>query len=290
MVIQDLWQSVMSRIIFSFYIDIPKDKLVSHHESKDLFNDHYDWLLKKQQDYATSIGVDYKHFVYDEKYVSFENNFVDNHSEISHYNIVNFYKIHLMYEMAKEYDEILYLDFDVIPITKKNFFEKFNLSKGAAIMTGTAPSQRPVRERDILLDFKHSVRSPMAKYWNTMCMLSEVGYSLKSEVFNTGIVGVTSDYLKQLDYFGDFEQTIQLMSEMCKDDFYPDNIRYMFGYDNETIWGYKTIVKELAWQELGNDWHFFMDKWSYVSRTSEFIHCVSKDFNHVRQWCEKNNL
>ena len=30
------------------------------------------------------------------------------------YNIVNFYKIHLLYELSKNYDEILYLDFDVV--------------------------------------------------------------------------------------------------------------------------------------------------------------------------------
>ena len=49
------------------------------------------------------------------------------------YNIVNFYKIHLLYKLAQEYDEVLYLDFDVVPMKSDNFFERWDLSKGIAI-------------------------------------------------------------------------------------------------------------------------------------------------------------
>ena len=38
------------------------------------------------------------------------------------YNVINFYKIHLLYELSKEYDEVLYLDFDVVPMKYDNFF------------------------------------------------------------------------------------------------------------------------------------------------------------------------
>ena len=49
------------------------------------------------------------------------------------YNIINFYKIFLLYKFSSKYDQILYLDFDVVPNTKENFFEVFDLSKGIAI-------------------------------------------------------------------------------------------------------------------------------------------------------------
>ena len=44
------------------------------------------------------------------------------------YNIINFYKIYLLYKFSSKYDEILFLDFDV-PNTKENFFEVWDLSK-----------------------------------------------------------------------------------------------------------------------------------------------------------------
>tara|TARA_Y100000287_G_C14199685_1_gene344660 strand:- start:917 stop:1078 length:162 start_codon:yes stop_codon:yes gene_type:complete len=52
----------MRRVIYSFYIDIPKDKVVSHPESVDLFKENYNWLRDKHVEYAKSIGVEYKHF------------------------------------------------------------------------------------------------------------------------------------------------------------------------------------------------------------------------------------
>ena len=281
----------MHRVIYSFYIDIPKEKLVSHHESKDKFADNYEWLLASQQRYADSIGVDYKHFVKDKEFDEYAEWFNDNYPDISYYNIVNFWKIKLLYNLSETYDEVLYLDIDVIPVTDINFFEEIDLSKGVALMTGTATGQQPVDKLQTHR-YTHHVRSPMAKMWNSRCMLGESGMSVdEPDVFNTAIVGARKEHLDKLGYFDNFEETLDLMSNMISDpDFYPESISYMFGYDNETIWGYKTYMNEVEYQVLGEQWHFFMDKWSYITKNAKFIHCVSKDFDYVRQWCEKNNI
>ena len=280
----------MRRVIYSWYYDIPTDELVSHHESKDKFKEYYDWLLASQQCYARKIDVDYKHFTADNNFMNYQKWFSDNYPEVSTYNVVNFYKIHLMYELAKDYDEILYLDLDVIPVTDLNFFEEFDLSKGIAILSGTGINQKPIRKGDTL-KYTHDVRSPMAKLWNSKCMLAELDFDIDTpSVFNTAIVGARACDLHALKYFDDFKDTLNLMSEMITDDFYPETIRCMFGYDNETLWGVKTYINNIKWQELGDEWHYFMDNWSYVRSASKFIHCVSKDFEYVRQWCEKNNI
>lgn len=280
----------MRRIIFSLYIDIPDHNLVSHHESKKKFQDNYEWLLSKQQEYADKLGIEYRHYKFDDDYILFSEMFVLDYPEISEYNIVNFYKIHLLYKLAEEYDEILYLDFDVIPVTNLNFFEEWDFSKGIAIMTGTAEAQKEINEFDTL-KYNHHVRSPMAKYWNTKCMLQERELPTDNiDVFNTGIVGASKEHLKSLDYFGDFKDTIEFMKELTQDDFYPDRIRNMFGFDNETIWGFKTLSNDIPYQKLENGWHHFMDKWSYIPSDVKLVHCVSKDFDYVRNWCEKNNL
>ena len=281
----------MNRTIISLYIDIPKENLVSHHESKLKFNDNHAWLVDKQEEYADKIGVDFSHFEYEDGYEEYRDWFQKEYPEVSEYNIVNFFKIKLLYDMTELYDEILYLDIDVIPVTNENFFDVFDLNKGFAILTGTARSQRawinPLTEAVV---GRHGVRSPLAKYWNTKLMLSMEGHSRDSEVFNTGIIGITSKQLKELDYFSEFRSLLDYMTEIQNNSEIPDNLRKLCGYDNETIWGYKTLLKNLSYQELGEYWHVFIDNHSFVPEKAKLVHCVNKDFDYVRNWCEKNNI
>ena len=259
----------MSRVIYSFYVDI--QNAVSHFENKDKFNSNLNWLLDRQKKYADLCEADYLHFVYDDKYIEFSKQFGP---EVSEYNIINFYKMHLLYQL--DYDEILYLDVDVIPVTKFNFFEVWDLKKGIAIMSEEwAYKDSPNRKL-------HSVRSPLAKYWNARALM---GYG--KEVFNTGIIGADQKSLKELNYFKDFHETLKEMKELTEDDFWPDDIRNLFGYDNETIFACR--IKE--YQQLHRTgWHYFMDKWSYIPEYARLVHCINKDFDYVRKWCEKNNI
>jgi len=110
-------------------------------------------------------------------------------------------------------------------------------------------------------------------------------------VFNTGIVGASKKSLQSLDYFGDFQNTIDYMSELINDDFWPDDIRNLFGYDNETVFAYKLFGNNLSYQNLHNTgWHYFMDRLNYIPKKTKFIHCINKNFHFVRNWCEKTGL
>lgn len=281
----------MNRTILSLYIDIPKENLVSHHESKQKFNDNYDWLVDRQKEYADKIGVDYNHFTYEDGYKEYREWFRKEYPEVSEYNIVNFFKIKLLYDMAETYDEILYLDIDVIPSTDDNFFDVFDLSKGHAILTGSARTQldldRPLQK---IIRHNFTVRSPLAKYWNAKIMLQTEGHGDKVEVFNTGIIGITSQQLKDINYFSDFKGTLDYMKELINDEDIPEKFRRLFGYDNETIWAYKVLSNDVTYQELGDYWHHFMDSISFIPGEAKLIHCVNKDFEYVRNWCEKNNI
>ena len=132
----------MSRVIYSLYIDVPekeldlfdekiikKGKLPTNINTKNELKKHYDKLIDVKRDYAKSIGCDFRMFEYDDQYIKFYNFYKKNYPFITTYNIINEYKIMLLYEMAEKYDEILYLDFDTIPITKENFFDVWDLNK-----------------------------------------------------------------------------------------------------------------------------------------------------------------
>ncbi len=250
------------------------------------------------EQYAESIGIEYKLFEYDKKYEEYKDWFKSKYPEITSYNIVNFYKIHLMYELADQYDELLYLDFDAIPLSKKNFFNEWDLSKGVAILTNRTHVDTSLHTIKQLSDkhstkgYTHSIRSPTAKYWNCRAMLIENNYSGQNEVYNTGIIGINKHHLDQLDYWNDFKDTIEMMTDLRKDkdSMWPDHIQSLFGFDNETIWSYKMQLNNVSKQWLSDDWHHFMDKWNYIPVNTNIVHVINKNFKYVKDWYEKNNL
>ena len=297
----------MKRIIYSLYIDIPEnmlddqpaynwdvDKMSKTKKTKILFKTYENWLERMHRKYSQAIGVEYRLYRRDSFYDSFESKFLEKYPQITGYNIVNFYKIHLMYQLMEEgYDEILYLDFDAVPITNECFFDFWNLQKGVAILTNK-------RDVEISIDRLRnwsapSNRSPSAKYWNTRAMLTlEAPPNLNVDltvVYNTGIVGISAENLKKLDYFGEFDETINLMDDLKYEEpnMWPDHIREMFGWDNETIWGYKSAINNVKVRLLDNQWHYFFDKNLTIPPTAKIVHCINKRFDYLLDWCILND-
>ena len=123
-------------------------------------------------------------------------------------------------------------------------------------------------------------------------MLIESDHSGKNDVFNTGIIGINKDHVDKLNYWEKFDNLIVLMKEMIEDDYsmFPDHIRKLFGYDNETLWSYKVQMNNVPIQLLTSEWHHFMDRWNYIPSGTNIVHVINKNFEHVKNWYEKNNL
>ena len=284
------------RFIFSLYIDIPSedldyqppysgDDMPKTQRTKLQFIEHYDRLKESHQQYAYDISTEYELFEYDDSYKEFHQMFKEKYPMITEYCIVNFYKIHLLYELSKHYDEILYLDFDAVPVTDDDFFDRWNLDRGVAIYNNN--DDYSLRYNRI--QYQSSNRSPLAKWWNTKAMLFDGGHSIVNDVYNTGIIGINKEHLDKLDYFGDFDKTIELMTKVKNDDYYPEKVRNMFGYDNETVWGYKSKVNKVNTQWLDKEWHFFFDPLeTWIPKNSKIVHCINKRFDDV--WKFKSNL
>ncbi len=284
------------KIIYSLWIDIPPGEFymtpktgVEKTNTNSLFKKNYNKLKQAHQKYADKIGVDYKLFEYDEKYKEYYNFFRTNYPEINEYSIVNFYKIHLMYELAKKYDEVLYLDFDVIPLTNESFFDAWDLNKGICIFNNNTH----VNARNIPLHkLNHTDRSPTAKYYNAQAMLIATGHSPECDVINTGIIGAKKEHIEQLNYFDNFKDTLDLMTRLRQEDdgMYLPNIRNMFAYDNETVFSYKLKSTNTPYQWLDKQWHFFFDKVWYIPKLTKLVHCINKEFDVAWDRYEKNNL
>ena len=280
----------MKRIIYSIYVDIP---IAEHYgESKNrndsvekasitvnAFKEHYDRLVASKKDYADSINIPFKMYEYDEQYKTFEKNFAKDFPELTGYEVINFYKIHILNELAKDYDEILYLDFDAIPLTKDNFFDAWDLSKGICVLDNNDAVIHNIR-------VNHSIRSPSAKYYNCQAMLIDGGYPHRNDVINTGIVGARKEDIIKLDFFGGFRHIIDLMTSLRSKGYseaglYPQNIIDMFRYDNETIFSYKVQVNDVNIQWFDTEWHYFFDKQKFIPAQTKIVHAICKDFDCV---------
>ena len=176
--------------------------------------------------------------------------------------------------------EVLYLDFDVIPMKNSpNFFEEWDLSKGICVIEQNDKIVHNVKANQ-------SIRSPTAKYYNCQAMLLDGGYFPDNDVINTGIIGASAEHIKQLDYFGGLEHVLEMMTALRSDAYketgiYPENIIDMFRYDNETIFSYKIKVNEIPVQWFSPKWHYIFDNQRFVPGWARIIHAICKDFDCV---------
>jgi len=277
----------MKRVIYSLYVDVPAKEHFGDSKNKhdtvdkanvtiNAFKNHYDRLIETKIAYAEYCQADFVMFEYDDQYKTFEQNFLKDFPVFTGYEVINFYKIHLLYELAKKYDEILYLDFDAVPLTTKSFFDAWDLSKGICVYNNNNYVNK-------FYNVSQSIRSPSAKYYNCHAMLLEHGLNPKNDVINTGIIGARKEDIQQLDFFGKFKDTIDMMTELRNDTsgLYPQNIIDMFRYDNETIFSFKREVNKVPIQWLDDKWHYFLDKQGFIPKDTKIVHAISKDFDLV---------
>tara|TARA_R100000027_G_scaffold65139_1_gene59341 strand:- start:84 stop:959 length:876 start_codon:yes stop_codon:yes gene_type:complete len=291
----------MNKTVYSLYIDIPTkdldnqnpyfwDNISKSKRTKIALKQNYKKLLDVKKKYCQNIGVDFHMFEHDQNYIKYEKFFKDQYPQITTYNIINFYKLHLMYELAKDYDQILYLDFDVVPCTDQSFFDVWDLSKGICLLE----NNKEVNKRRQPIDqINHSVRSPTAKFFNAQAMLHDQGYGGNNDVINTGIIGASKKHLQQLKYFDALAQDLDVMQKLTEeynDTIYPPNIVKMFGYDNETLISYKIQTNNVPVQWLDAQWHYFYDAEMHIPQDTKMIHAVNKKFDFVWRFYEKCNF
>ncbi len=99
------------RCIFSIYTKI-NDNTKKRTDNSAQFEKHYDRLHDGLSTYAKNV---------DSVFLMFSPDRTD-------YDNLNLYKIQQWEKLLDDYDEVLYLDFDIIPNTKRNIFEIFDFN------------------------------------------------------------------------------------------------------------------------------------------------------------------
>ena len=281
----------MARVIYSLYIDIPENELdffdkniikknttPTNLNTKQKLKENYSKLIACKEWYANQIGVPFIMFEYDSDFISYQKELQEKYPFITTYNVVNFYKLKLLYELSKKYDEILYLDFDVVPLTNENFFDVWDLDKGIAVLH----NNHKVKDMRAITEYSQTIRSPTSKYYNSQAILLEKNLSPTNDVINTGIIGVNKNHLNNLKYFDDFDSDIKMMTDLKNNyDIFPKKIVDFFGYDNETLFSVKLKEHNVPVQWLDNKWHYFFDKELFIPEDVKLVHAINKRFDIV---------
>lgn len=283
-----------NKIVFSIFVDIPEERLDNpgwwengeqvvtdkSKVTKIALVNNAELIQERQRQYAHDIGADYRLYQYDDYYQQFFDHVKDHHPEISEYDIINFYKHRIMRDLAEEYNYVCYMDFDVIPNTKDCIFEAHNVDK----MIAVAEMNRLAIRGKIIdgKDYNFCIRNPATKYWNTHALLFDEGLDPDNDVFNTGIMAGSSEVIKKLDYFKDFDYVIKRMTEIKTDEFsmYPKNIQRVFGYDNETVFSYWIKSRQIEIQYMDKEWHWLVDETisdpKHIDPEAKLYHFINK--------------
>tara|TARA_B100000212_G_scaffold86199_1_gene62775 strand:- start:595 stop:1422 length:828 start_codon:yes stop_codon:yes gene_type:complete len=269
----------MKKLIYSIYIEVPDNEFVDNQKTnlntKKELKENYQKLLDCKQQYANSIGAD---FVLVNKYKEYYDEMKSKYPFLTTYNIINFYKIFLLYKFSSKYDQMLYLDFDVVPNTTEDFFVVWDLSKGIAI----ANNNNKVAKIENISETSQTIRSPNSKYYNAQAMLLHKGFSSEVDVVNTGIIGIDKSHLYKLEYFNTFEQDMITMTQLKFDNsMFPKKIVDYFGYDNETLFSVKLKEHNIPVQWLDDKWHYFFYDNLFIPRNTKLIHTINKRFDIV---------
>jgi len=281
-------------IIFSIFIDIPEDKLdnpgwyengvqvktdKSLQTKNALYNNRVE-LEKRQREYAESLNVEYRLLGNDKEYKDFCK-YMKDYPMISEYDIINFYKHWAMKNFAENYDQVCYLDFDVVPNTDENVFNTIKSGFGVADSNALAAWGKNVSATR----YNTCIRNPSSKYWNTYAMLLEDGLEPENDVFNTGIMVAGYNIIQELGYFHEFEKTLDLMTYLKEeeDSIHPPNIQRVFNYDNETVFSYLVKKREIDIDWLSKEWHYIVDqpKKEMVDTRAKLYHVINKKVEWV---------
>ena len=262
----------MKRVIFTTYdnIDIIEDRWgVGVHQVNQI-NDYFDRLVKNKQDYAESIGVKFILF-----YNTMHNFDVDAGFDFAK---VNLYKHHLMAELAEDYDEVMYVDMDVLFNTTKNVFEELDLSKGIHVKD---QDEKIVNKNIEEILFKEvGQRSPTIKYHITKDLLD----GEDNHVMNTGVMIGKAEHIKQIQYYNRMFDAIEKLNKIKSDNLERSDgshLRIYYYPNNESIFSYIMEKHNVPYVLMDKEWHYIISNdpeqidWNEI----EIVHFINKKFN-----------
>ena len=262
----------MKRLIYSVY----KEDIDEHQSCGDYkrsqFKKYKNQIQETQQKYADKCGAEYK--------------LIDPNN--TDYNKIQLEKLLLLEDFIEDYDEVLYIDFDVIPVTDTSFFEAFDLNFLCfhEVVKDMLSIQYEELKKDVYFRKlanvirRYTPMSPFTKMAakNSMLMLDNIVG--RETVINTGVVGGNKHSIGLLKLKDRVDMIDEKLEQAREDNIYPDNISDMFFQNNETYMSYIVEKFNLPYKDIGQQWNYVLYKEDdYPHSNNHFLHYISKDFH-----------
>lgn len=267
----------MKRVIFTIYDDIRKELSgPTEMEARNILNmdkantalvkEYWDQLIKNKKDYAEHICA---HFIFYHNEMS--KNLLNHENDFTN---VNLYKHHLFAELSKEYDEVMYVDMDVVFNTDLNIFEELDLSKG--IHVRDQDHDILCKEKDQIVLSRVGKRAPTLKYFITKDLLD----GQDNHVLNTGIMIGKSEHIQQLRYLERIEEASKKIEKLKHE---PEIINAHYYANNESIFSYIVEKYNVPYVLLDEVWHKIYDDKPAEGLEGHCIHFINKQFGRFFQ-------
>tara|TARA_R110001632_G_scaffold65618_4_gene155348 strand:+ start:7101 stop:8801 length:1701 start_codon:yes stop_codon:yes gene_type:complete len=256
----------MKRIIFTIFDDIDSgtDRWGVADAASHMHNEYFDKLVANKENYANSINVEFK------LYHNTMNDF-DVVGELE-FTKVNLYKHHLMAKLAEEYDEVMYVDMDVLFNTDENVFDELDLNSGIHIID----QDKDIEHRDIneVIFEMIGLRNPTLKYHITRDLLG----GKENHVMNTGIMIAKSKHIKQIKFIERLPSIIEKISKLKESN--TVYLRTHYYPNNESVFSYIIEEYNIPYVIMDREWHYLVDHYpNEIDPNAKIYHFVNKKFN-----------
>jgi hypothetical protein len=251
----------VKRIIFSQHAQTVDDHTSVTDYKRAQFGRYKDKLIQAQKQYANFCDADYMCL------------------EViaSNYDDIQFHKLHRFEMFSYEYDEVLYLDLDVVPQTKVNFFEHFNLDSicGYAMNRGNVKKELYWKLRANNFDVMNVFSKSCCK--SSMLLLEDIIGN--DDVINTGVLGGNKKSIQTLDFNNRLKDIDSIYEEAKEDSLYPEEIVKSWRRNNEVFISYAIEKYNVPFTNIGMPWNFMLDSYEPEGGdASHFLHHINKEF------------
>ena len=258
----------MKRVIFTCFD--PVDVQTRQDErTAQAINEYFDILIENKKQYANRIGVDF--IFYHNTMKDFEVAHCDNQ-----FTKINLYKHHLMDQLADQYDQVMYVDMDVVFNTDENVFEVIDLSKGIAVKDQDNDILHKDIEKAVYKDF--GVRNPTLKYHITKDLLD----GKDNHVIHTGVMISNSEHIKQIKFVERLPDITKRIDQLKQSAIEGDKLKYVRNWyypNNESIFSYILEHYNVPYQILDQQWHNIRDNVPTEELSGKIIHFINKRFS-----------
>ena len=255
------------KLIYSLYTDEISSSTSTPDFKRQQFEKYKDSIIETQKQYALLCGADYELFSPTE-YL---------------YDLIQFEKIYKFKELLEIYDEVLYLDFDVIPHTNISFFDNHDIENKVCCHGLIKNIEKNFDSHSHFHEKLHDHVWYYLDMFNKVCckkaMLIVENCSGNDTIINTGVIGLSKKTVDLLCFEERKKECDNIFEECLIDNLFPYEIYSTWKPNNEVYFSYLIERYNIPMDDIGIQWNFILDKsHPEFSNSAQLVHHVNKHF------------